>query len=210
MGGMDHLPGTSFQEREYAVMTALPQLGGVELMRARYVTQTFSRHFHGGYALGCIESGAMGFRYQGQSVVASRGQVNLVVPGEAHDGHGAAPGGWAYRMFYLPPGAVAGAAGEVLAGPGLPDFRMGVIDDPALAHRIRLTHRLLERPQTPLMEKETRLTGLLAQWIGRWAEERGRVRRPGRDACAVPKCRLAKIRDSRNIPFIQILQSSSW
>lgn len=170
-------------------MTALPQLGGVELLRARYVTQTFSRHFHEGYALGCIEAGAMGFRYLGQNVVAARGQVNLVVPGEAHDGHGAAPEGWAYRMFYLKPEVLAEAAGEILSRPTLPDFRMGVIDDPALAARVRYTHRLLERPQTPLMEKETCLMALLAEWIGRWAEERGGSSRHGREHRAVARAR---------------------
>ncbi|MFH1914991.1 MAG: AraC family transcriptional regulator [Pseudomonadota bacterium] len=177
------------QGREFATMTALPQLGGVELLRARYVTQSFSRHFHDGYALGCIESGAMRFRYLGQDVVAAMGQVNLVVPGEAHDGHGVAPGGWAYRMFYLKPEVLAEAAGEILSRPTLPDFRMGVIDDPALADRIRLTHLLLERPQTPLMEKETRLMALLAEWIGRWAEERGGLRRHGQEHRAVARAR---------------------
>jgi len=186
---MDEVPGKSRQEREYAVMTALPQLGGVELLRARYVAQRFSRHFHDGYALGCIVAGAMRFRYLGQDVVAARGQVNLVVPGEVHDGHGAAPGGWAYRMFYLRPEVLAEASGGMVSGSALPDFRMGVIDDPALAARVGLTHRLLERPQTPLMEKQTRLMGLLGEWIGRWAEVRVVRPRAGREHRAVARAR---------------------
>ena len=56
--------------------------------------------------MGCIVDGAMRFNYLGENVVAPRGQVNLVVPGEPHDGHGADEAGWAYRMFYLPPGAL--------------------------------------------------------------------------------------------------------
>ncbi|MUM77178.1 helix-turn-helix domain-containing protein [Pseudodesulfovibrio sp. F-1] len=169
---------------EFAIMTVPPGLGGVELLHARYVTQRFSRHFHEGYALGCIEAGSMRFRYMGQEVVAARGQVNLVVPGEVHDGHGAAPGGWAYRMFYLRPEVLAGATGDAL-----PDFRMGVIDDPGLAARIVLTHRLLERPWTPRMEKETRLMALLREWIGGWAEERCRRPRAGREHRAVARAR---------------------
>lgn len=170
-------------------MISLPILGGVEVLRARYVTQTFSRHFHDGYAVGCIEGGAMRFRYQGENLVASGGQVNLVVPGEAHDGHGAGSDGWAYRMFYLRPEALIEAAGELMTRPGLPDFRMGVIDDPALAGAISRTHRLLECPDTPTLEKETRLVALLAGWISRWAEDRGRLRDPGREHRAVARAR---------------------
>jgi AraC-like DNA-binding protein len=188
VAGMKHEVRESRQGRESAAMTPLPQLAGVELLRARYVTQSFSRHFHDGYALGCIESGAMRFRYQGRSEVAARGQVNLVVPGEAHDGHRATPEGWTYRMFYLTPEVVAGAA-QALSCPGLPDFGMGVIDDAGLAARVRLTHRLLERPEVGLLEKATRLTGLLTEWIARWAEEGGRPRAPGREHRAVARAR---------------------
>ncbi|MBU4192847.1 MAG: AraC family transcriptional regulator [Pseudodesulfovibrio sp.] len=170
-------------------MTSLPILGGVELLHARYVTQIFSRHFHDGYAVGCIEQGAMRFRYQGQNLVASGGQVNLVVPGEAHDGHGAAPDGWAYRMFYLRPETLAEVAGALMTRPGLPDFRMGVIDDPVLAAAISRTHRLLESPDTSTLEKETRLMAMLAGWISRWAEERGRLAGPGREHRAVARAR---------------------
>ena len=79
-------------------------------------------------------------------MVAAKGQVNLVVPGEAHDGHGADSEGWAYRMFYLKPEALMEAAGALVARPDFPHFRMGVIDDPALAGCVASTHRLPGKP----------------------------------------------------------------
>jgi AraC-like DNA-binding protein len=200
--------------RESARMTVLPFLGGVELLRARFVTQSFSRHFHDGYAVGCIEGGAMRFRYQGETLVAPAGQVNLVVPGEAHDGHGATPEGWAYRMFYLPPRALIEAASAFSVRPELPDFRMGVIDDPILAACIVRTHRLLESPEVSALEKETRLLWLLAQWISRWAEDGGGWRdgvsghrpggrsRDGREHRAVARARdVVQARFGEDLPL---------
>ncbi len=168
-------------------MTILPFLGGVNMLRARYVTQNFSRHFHEGYAVGCIVDGAMRFRYQGENIVAPRGQINLVVPGEPHDGHAADASGWAYRMFYLPPGALLEAAAAVLPRPDLPHFRAGVIDDPALAGCICRTHAILERPETSALEKETRLLWLLTHWISRHAVGRGSLPRTGREHRAVAR-----------------------
>ncbi|QJB58404.1 AraC family transcriptional regulator [Pseudodesulfovibrio sp. zrk46] len=170
-------------------MVSLPFLGGVDLLRARFVTHSFSRHFHEGYAVGCIEDGAMRFRYLGETMVAPKGQVNLVVPGEAHDGHGADEGGWAYRMFYMRPEALLEAATALMVRPSLPNFRMGVIDDPALAGCIHQTHALLESPDTSAIEKETRLLWLLAHWISRYADEKGVWPKDGREHDAVNRAR---------------------
>ena len=176
-------------------MTTLPFFGGVDLLTARFVTHRFSRHFHEGYAVGCIEDGAMRFNYLGETVVAPRGQVNLVVPGEPHDGHGADETGWAYRMFYLRPEALLEASGSLMARPNLPNFRTGVIDDPELAACVRRTHRVLADDDAPALEKETRLYWLLVQWISRHADERGRLSEPGREHRAV--CRAREILQDR-------------
>jgi len=160
-------------KNESASISTLPFLGGVDLLRARFVTHSFSRHFHEGFAVGCIEEGAMRFRYLGETVVAPKGQVNLVVPGEAHDGHGATGEGWAYRMFYLKPEALLEAAEALMPRPNLPNFRMGVINDPVLADCVCRTHRILESAEASAIGKETRLLWLLANWISRHADERG-------------------------------------
>lgn len=170
-------------------MHTLPFLGGVTMLRARFVTHSFSRHFHDGFAVGCIEDGAMRFRYLGETVVAPKGQVNLVVPGEPHDGHGATETGWAYRMFYLPTEAMMEAAGAIMAKPNLPNFRTGVIDDPELATCISRAHALLESNETSAIEKETRLLWLLTNWIARHADERGEWPRRGNEHRAVNRAR---------------------
>lgn len=195
--------------KESSHVATLPFLGGVDMLRARFVTQNFSRHFHEGFAVGCIEHGAMRFRYLGESVVAAKGQVNLVVPGEAHDGHGADSDGWAYRMLYLKPKALMEAAKALMPRPTLPNFRMGVIDDPDLAGCIARTHRTLEHPGVSLIEKETRLLWMLANWINRHADERGNWPVDGNEHRAVRRAReIIQDRFSEDISLSELARES--
>lgn len=173
-----------------------PALPGVELLRACFVRQHFARHFHRRYAIGVIERGGMAFRYLGRDLVASSGCVNLVVPGEAHDGHAADEAGWTYRMFYLDPDwldrALAELTGRDPLGAGsvrLPYFDAGVLEDPRLAAEIRILHRGLELKAFTALEAETRLYGLLGRWIARHAVDRPAVRTPGREPEAVRRAR---------------------
>lgn len=158
-------------------------LGDPELLRARHVTHRFPRHTHEGYAIGVIEEGALGFRYRGEEVVAPAGAINLVVPDEPHTGEPAGGASWTYRMFYLPPELLAGAH-RSLAGEsaGQPQFRPGVVGDAALAGRLVALHRDLEDGAAPRLEVESRLAGLLQDFIRRHATRRvdpGPVRLPG-------------------------------
>jgi hypothetical protein len=87
--------------REQTKLWRVPDIAGLELMHATYLTQSFARHSHEGFAVGVIERGVLAFDYRGESLIASPGRINLANPDEAHTGHAAAETGWTYRMFYL-------------------------------------------------------------------------------------------------------------
>ncbi|WP_432738674.1 helix-turn-helix domain-containing protein [Maridesulfovibrio sp. FT414] len=157
----------------------------IQVLRASYVSQNFSRHMHEDYAVGVIERGAMAFRYRGCDLVASSGQVNLVVPGEVHDGHAAEDEGWTYSMFYLPPEVLLGAAAELSKRPEQPHFRQGILDDRWLSARLLEVHRAVSCPSTSSLEKETLLLGLLTGWITRHADAGGGLTDPGHEHRAV-------------------------
>lgn len=163
---------------------------GVELVRASYLRQSFSRHVHENYGFGVIESGALGFRYRGENLVAAPGAVSLVIPGEAHDGHPADSQGWSYRMFYVEASAMARAASE-MAGKkaGLPYLREGVLRDPALARMIAGTHRALSFPESGPLESESRLMALLGRLLLRHARPAPRPHRMGCEHGAVRKAK---------------------
>jgi len=191
---------------------AHPALTGAEMMRAHFVRQVFSRHSHDCYAIGIIEEGAMGFRYLGGRHIASPGLVNLVVPGEVHDGQAAVPQGWRYRMFYLAPDLLCEAAHEAGATSlphGLPHFRQGVINDPGLAERVRLLHMLAEGREATALELQTRLRGILARWISLHAEIHPPVGAPGREPRAVALSRaLLDNRSPENVTLDELAREA--
>ncbi len=149
----------------------MPHLN-MELLRARYITQSFSRHSHEQYAIGVIETGALEFYYRGENVIAPQGNINLCIPGEVHTGHAAGEKGWTYRMFYFDPHLLQQIAVETGRRPhDVPFFRTGVIQDPQLAAAIRRLHIAFETQDTPLLEQESRLLWILAQMIIRHADD---------------------------------------
>lgn len=129
----------------------IPELKGLELLRAKYVTQSFPRHTHQRYAIGVIEDGALGFYYRGENMVASQGSINLCIPGEVHTRYSASEAGWVYRMFYFDPKLLQQAASEVAdCSRPLPFFQSGVTQDNDLAQCFRRLHIKLERQETSL------------------------------------------------------------
>lgn len=172
------------------VVTLPDDLPGVELMHARYLRQSFPRHFHRRYGVGIIEQGAMAFNFLGRCNVAMAGAVNLTVPGEVHDGQAHTDAGWTYRMFYIDPEVVHRAAAQAADRPvPPPDFPSGVIDDPELAQVIRATHMLLLSPDAPLLARQSQLLSMLALWVSRHADGSRTSRRPGQEPRGVALAR---------------------
>jgi AraC-like DNA-binding protein len=118
--------------------------GGFDVLHATYITHSFSRHAHDGFALGVIERGAERFYYRGRTHVAPAGSVVLVDPDEPHDGEAAAAEGWTYRMIY-PGGALLQRIAAGLGGDSArrPSFREPVVRDPEVAALLARAHRAL-------------------------------------------------------------------
>jgi AraC-like DNA-binding protein len=156
---------------ETAKLWRIPQFNA-ELLHAKYVTQSFPRHSHDQYAIGVIESGALGFYYRGENVIAPQGNINLCIPGEVHTGHAATDNGWVYRMFYFDPELLRHIASEVGNQPhDVPFFKTGVIQDDELAQLIRQLHLKLEQKDSAVIEQESHLLWTLAQMILRHADD---------------------------------------
>jgi len=178
----------SIPVREQTKLWRLPNFGGLELMHAAYVTHTFARHTHEGFAVGVIESGALGFDYRGESLIASPGTINLANPDEAHTGHAAAESGWTYRMFYLDAALLQQAAAEIAGrSKSLPFFQSGVIQDERLARMIHGLHAAMEQNQVSRLELESRFLNMLTALIMRHADAPPVLRSAGREHTAVKR-----------------------
>lgn len=185
-------PSPAQQTREEIRYHASRRVAGLETLRARYLTHSFTRHAHDGYALGVIVHGALAFRYLGRDHVAPSGSLNLVIPGEVHDGHGADERGWAYRMLYMAPEIMQRAAMEAgRRNDALPAFNAGVLQDPLLAGGILSLHADMESEGEcmPSLEQEERLLALLTRWIRMHGDVRAHLPRAGKDPRSVRMAR---------------------
>jgi AraC-like DNA-binding protein len=148
-----------------------PALDNLEMLRAIYVTHSFSRHTHEGYAIGVIEQGIEEFTYRGATHQAPAGSIVVIHPGEVHTGHAANPEGWAYRMLYPDVSLMQKAAEFAGRLPEVPYFPNPVIHAPQLAMQMRQLHRAIECSPSAL-ERESRFLWLFAQLVASHAEVR--------------------------------------
>ena len=197
---------TDLSRREHSSYWKPVDMDGVELLRASYITQNFRRHTHEGYGFGVIERGALEFFYFGENVVAPAGAINLVIPGEPHDGHAAVRDGWNYRMFYVDAEVVRKAARQVdQRSAHLPFFNSGVIQDPDLARNLLRLHQALEEQRETVLELETRFLMALVRLIVWHASDRYTMKSVGRERKAVRDIReFIQSNHSRNIATRQL------
>lgn len=173
-----------------------PDLQNTELLHATYITHSFSRHSHEGYAIGVIESGVESFAYRGSTHHAPAGSIAVVHPGEVHTGHAGVPEGWCYRMFYPPIELVQQAIAEDVADlqstqelSWVPYFDHPVIHDPELALYIRQLHQTLER-ETTTLARESKMLWTLNQLVRRHGD-----RRPVHTSTGIESAAIALARD---------------
>lgn len=76
---------------------------GIETIRAHFEGHAYDPHFHDSYLIGFTEQGVQQFHCRKALHSSTPGQVFLLEPGELHDGHAPARGGFTYSMLYLDP-----------------------------------------------------------------------------------------------------------
>ncbi|MFP8967905.1 AraC family ligand binding domain-containing protein [Pokkaliibacter sp. CJK22405] len=134
-------------------------LGGLDMLQARYEHQRFSRHAHEGYTIGVIDCGAQRFFRNGTNHVASEDCLILVNADEVHDGHAASEGGWSYQAIYPLPQMIDTLSRE-LGMPGLPYFRDSVVHDPQLAGQLRQAFGAISHSSETLARQTLLMQGL--------------------------------------------------
>ena len=125
----------------------VPQ-AGLQRLAARFGGHAYDLHRHETYAVGLTLWGAQSFQYRGSLRTSRGGQVMVIHPDEAHDGHAEVDQGFAYRMLYLDPAAIS-AALDGANPPFVPDV---VADDEALADLLREAFADFPQPLEPLAQ----------------------------------------------------------
>jgi AraC-like DNA-binding protein len=143
-----------------------------DVLRATYITHTFARHTHEGFAIGVIERGAETYTYRGGFHAAAAGSLVVINPGEMHTGEAGTPEGWTYRMIYPSADLLRRIATQISGREqDVPFFSQTVIRDAELFAAFRAAHISLEASPSRL-ENETRLLWTLARLVERHADGR--------------------------------------
>lgn len=127
-------PGT--ESARYWRFSGLP---GTELLTARFVTTSFTRHTHPTYTIGVITAGIEEYSHPGGKARVGPGGLAVVAPGEVHTGHAGIPEGWNYRVFYPSPEVMVDIARE-LGMRGTPVFTESGIHAPEVARVLASAH----------------------------------------------------------------------
>jgi len=133
---------------------------GLQRLGARFGGHAYDLHRHETYAIGLTLWGAQSFHYRGELRTSRTGQVMVIHPDEAHDGHAGVADGFAYRMLYVDPAAIS-AARDSTSTPFVPDV---VADDRPLARLVSEAFADFPRALEPLAVDNVvaRLADLLA------------------------------------------------
>ncbi len=148
------------------------ELGGIEILNARYQHQQFSRHSHEGYTIGVIASGAQQFFRTGSNHVAPQDSIILVNADEVHTGCSASVGGWSYQAMYPTVEQFCQVSAEL--GPpklGAPYFAQAVIKDSQVAAILRATIHALNHSSNRL-HRESLVFSSLQLLMSRHAKTR--------------------------------------
>ena len=175
--------------RDEARLWRVDTLGGLEVLRARYVEFTFPPHTHEEFMIAVTEGGAALPTYRGGAHRVGPSDVLVLNPGEVHGGGPARGSIWQYRAFYPDAGLMRRAGREIAdAARDVPQFTAEVVRDPHVAALLRRAHVALEEPRSAL-ERGARLLQALACLIARHASDRPPARRIAPEHRAVERAR---------------------
>jgi AraC-like DNA-binding protein len=165
-------------------------LGGLELLRASYVSFVFAPHTHESFLVALTEEGVGYPIFRRDRHPVRPGDVFVLNPEESHAGGPATGAPWGYRAIYpsreLFLRISAGFAGRRAM---VPEFAGEVVRDRAVADRLRRFHLASEQSHASQLQRESYLAEALVSLVRRHGV-RGRPLRPaGREHAAVTAAR---------------------
>lgn len=180
--------------REIARYWRDPNVEGLEMLRANFVTHAFPRHTHEEhFVIGAIESGVQACITGGGLEYYPVGTVVLLNPGVVHTGRAFDGIGYAYRALYPDVRLMRAIGRELGICDGeheMPFFRFPYsFHDPELARRLLDLHALLERGEASRLEQDSRMLATLGAAFRVHGEKGTPAPRRSREPAAV---RLAK------------------
>jgi AraC-like DNA-binding protein/mannose-6-phosphate isomerase-like protein (cupin superfamily) len=144
----------------------------VEVLQARYQSQSFARHTHDTYTLGMVVGGVGTFWCRGGEQVAAKGDIVAIPPGEVHTGNvRSAADPLRYLAIYLPVDlAVLHLQSAGLRGSNPPEFDAVVLRDAEVSHAFTKLNSTISASTIDELASEEAACLAVTQLIRRHAE----------------------------------------
>ena len=143
------------------------EIPGLVLGTARFSAYRFEPHYHLDWHVGLVADGVQRQSFQGESLLLARGTIQLMPPGEVHDGVPAADESYTLQTFRLSPAVLKGLAEEITGRHHLPSQAAAVLRDERLADRLIGMHAALQDASSDPLLREGRVLELFESLFSR-------------------------------------------
>ncbi|NML31168.1 helix-turn-helix transcriptional regulator [Paraburkholderia antibiotica] len=140
---------------------------GLTLSTARFAEFRFEPHYHLDCHIALVASGVQRQSFRGESLLLTRGAIQLMPQGEVHDGIAGANESYTLQTFRLSPALLDGFGEEITGKHYFPSQAAVVLQDSRLADELLKVHVTLQRGTTDRMLNETYVLELLESLFAR-------------------------------------------
>lgn len=125
------------------------EIPGLVLSEARFSDFRFERHYHLDYHVALVTEGVQRQGFHGETLLLTPGSIQLMPPGEVHDGFSARDESYTLKTFRVAPQLLNAIAGDVSGNDRFPDLGGAVLHNSLLAGQLsRLHDTLRASPQS--------------------------------------------------------------
>jgi AraC-like DNA-binding protein len=137
-------------EQDQTRFSVAEDVGGIELIYAKYRSYRVPPHIHDGYSIGVSLRGGLAFDHRGSKYTAPSGVISAIEPCQVHNAYAAGEHGWEFIAMLFPLDVVRSAVFEGAGADSLPCLPQRVIYDAESARRLIVLHYQLENSLDPL------------------------------------------------------------
>lgn len=148
----------------------VPAMEGLELIHGSYSAHAYPRHTHDEYTISIITRGAETFEIGGLVQQVGVGGVIMLNPGQPHSNYSSAPGGYAFRTFYVPRELMPVASGSTIRRGETPLFRSAIYGRCRFFLPLLRLHKQLEREPSAI-DQRVSLTVLFRQLLAAYGTD---------------------------------------
>jgi AraC-like DNA-binding protein len=175
-------------EQDQTRFSVAEDVGGVELIYARYRNYRVPFHIHDGYSIGVSLRGGLAFDHCGSKCTAPSGVISALEPYQVHNAYAAGEHGWEFISMLFPLEVVRGVVFEGSGANSLPCLPQRVIYDAELARGLVALHNQLESSHDSL-ERQSATVFTLTEFFRRHSTARRETGRLSGERDAVRRAR---------------------